>query len=125
MPRGPQRDRAGSEGSSAHTPYPGLRSVGALGPGMPPELGILLPLSSLVPDVLEPIDLQQPFSKRVSQRPWHCSRLCDGHQRDSGHKDKSVTIPVLEIYSLAHLSFYQQTLAEASEVPGPVPDTAG
>lgn len=79
-----------------------------------PELGILLTPSSLVPDVLEPIELQQPFFKHVSQRPWHFSRLCDGHQRDSGHKDKSVTLPVLEIYSLTHLPFYQQTLTEDS-----------
>lgn len=90
-----------------------------------PELGILLTPSSLVPDVLEPIELQQPFSKHVSRRPGHFSRLCDGHQRDSGHKDKSVTIPVLEIYSLLHLSSYQQTVTEASSVPGPVLDTAG
>lgn len=63
-----------------------------------PELGILLAPSCLVvPDVLKPIELQQPFCKHVSQRPWHFSRLCDGHQRDSGHKDKSLTIPVLEI----------------------------
>lgn len=68
MPRGPQREQAGSEGRPAHTQCPVSGALAGLARNAPePEILFSPPLWPR--DVLEPIQLPQPFAKHVSQGP--------------------------------------------------------
>lgn len=78
-----QRDRAGSEGSPAHTqcPSPGITCAC-------PELGILLAPSLLAPGCLGIQTTAADIRQTCVTETWAFSRLCDGHQGDAGYKDE-------------------------------------